>query len=97
MSLHRTLDGADHLVERREMNDGLNPVHNLPAERTVSYIPFDQLHITAHGLKILPLPREEVVQHPDALSSLQQRLDHVRADKACSTCHQIGCHLLTAR
>src|SRR2546426_8025105 len=92
MGLHRTLHGADHLMERREMDDGVDPADGLPTEPAVAHVPFNQLHVAAHGLEILPLPREEIIQHADPLSSLQQRLNHVRADKASSACHQIPRH-----
>ena len=59
------------------MNDGLHPVHDLLAKRAIPHIPFDQLHAAVNGLEILPLSREEVIQHPDVLSFLQERLDHV--------------------
>src|SRR5207245_5828337 len=92
MGLHRTLNGPDHLMERREMNDGLHPLHDLLAKRAIPHVSFDQLHVAVNGLEILPLSREEVIQYLDVLSSLHQSLDHVRADKTCSTRYQVLLH-----
>src|SRR5205823_6265229 len=56
------------------------------------YIPLDQLHYTENRIDILSLPREKIVQDSDTPSPSHKRLDHVRADKACSTRHQIAPH-----
>src|SRR5437879_6171410 len=92
MGLHRTLNGTDHLMERREMNDGLHPRHDLLAERAVPHIPFDKFHCTENHIEILSFPREKIVQDSDTLSPSHERLDHVRADKTCSTRYQVLPH-----
>src|SRR5438445_4105407 len=92
MGLHRTLNGPDHLMERRQMNDGLHPLHDLLAKRAISHIPLDKFHCIENRIEILSLPREKIVQDSDTLSPSHERLDHVRADKAGSACHQIPRH-----
>ncbi len=74
------------------MNDGLHPLHDLLAKRAIPHIPLDKFHCTENRIEILSLPREKIVQDSDTLSPSNERLDHVRADKTCSTRYQVLLH-----
>jgi len=83
--VHRLLDRDAHVRLRREMENRLGPkVVDEIVERLA-----DVVHVERRlGGHVLALPVGEGIQDDDLVVTRDERVHHVRADEARSTCHQ---------
>ena len=82
MGLQRSVDAPRHTGESRLVKNKVR-AGNRPLNRSpIGNVPFSELNLVPAPGQILLPPGHQIIQHPHAVSTSDQRLDKMRADKA---------------